>query len=189
MTGISNGVAPSILNASYTFTAEVTVPEGGGDGMIITQGGRFTGYGLYINKGKPTFTWNLLGLKVLSWEAPDVLPAGKHTLEFTFTYDGIGAGTLAFNDFSGIGKGGTGELKVNGTTVVTQKMEQTIPFILAWDENMDIGSDTGTPVNDKVYKVPFAFNGTIDSLKLVVDRPKLSDADKERLKAAMTAKN
>jgi arylsulfatase A-like enzyme len=189
MTGISNGVAPSILNASYTFTAEVTVPEGGGDGMIITQGGRFTGYGLYINKGKPTFTWNLLGLKVLSWEAPDVLPAGKHTVEFAFTYDGIGAGTLAFNDFSGIGKGGTGELKVNGTTVVTQKMDQTIPFILAWDENMDIGSDTGTPVNDQVYKVPFAFNGTIDSLKLVVDRPKLSDADKERLKAAMTAKN
>ena len=85
MTGISNGVAPSILNASYTFTAEVTVPEGGGDGMIITQGGRFTGYGLYINKGKPTFTWNLLGLKVLSWEAPEVLTAGKHTVEFAFT--------------------------------------------------------------------------------------------------------
>ncbi len=189
MTGISNGVAPSILNASYTFTAEVTVPEGGGDGMIITQGGRFTGYGFYINKGKPTFTWNLLGLKVLSWEAPDVLPAGKQTLEFAFTYDGIGAGTLAFNDFSGIGKGGTGELKVNGTTVATQKMDQTIPFILAWDENMDIGSDTGTPVNDKVYKVPFTFNGTIDSLKLVVDRPKLSDADKEKLKAAMTTKD
>ena len=65
MTGISNGVAPSILNASYTFTAEVTVPEGGGDGMIITQGGRFAGYGFYINKGKPTFDWNLVGLKQL----------------------------------------------------------------------------------------------------------------------------
>jgi arylsulfatase len=189
MTGISNGVAPSILNASYRFTAEVTVPEGGGDGMIITQGGRFSGYGFYINKGKPTFTWNLLGLKIVSWEAPDVLPAGKHSLQFAFTYDGIGAETLAFNDFSGIGKGGTGELIVDGTTVVSQKLDQTIPFILAWDENMDIGSDTGTPVNDKVYQVPFAFNGTIDSLKLVVDRPKLSDADKERLKAAMAAKN
>ena len=61
MTGISNGVAPSILNASYTFTAEVTVPEGGGDGMIITQGGRFAGYGFYLDKGKPTFDWNLVG--------------------------------------------------------------------------------------------------------------------------------
>ena len=63
MTGISNGVAPTILNSSYTFTAEVTVPEGGGDGMIITQGGRFAGYGLFVNKGKPTFTWNLVGLQ------------------------------------------------------------------------------------------------------------------------------
>ena len=52
MTGISNGVAPSILNASYTFTAEVTVPEGGGDGMIITQGGRFAGYGFYRQQGQ-----------------------------------------------------------------------------------------------------------------------------------------
>ena len=77
MTGISNGVAPSILNASYTFTAEVTVPDGGGDGMIITQGGRFAGYGFYLNKGKPTFVWNLVGLKHVTWEAPDALTAGQ----------------------------------------------------------------------------------------------------------------
>ena len=64
-------------------------------------------------------------------------------------------------------------------------MDHTIPIILAWDENMDIGSDTGTPVNDKMYQVPFAFTGTIDSLKLVIDRPVLSDADKAKLEAAM----
>jgi arylsulfatase A-like enzyme len=188
MTGISNGVAPSILNASYTFTAELTVPEGGGDGMIITQGGRFTGYGFFLNKGKPTFTWNLLGLEKVTWEAPDALSPGKHTVEFDFKYDGLGAATLAFNDFSGIGKGGTGELKVDGKVVLSQAMKNTIPLILAWDENMDIGSDTGTPVDDKAYQVPFAFTGTIDSLKLAVDRPKLSDADKAKLEAAMKAK-
>ncbi|SIT53232.1 Sulfatase [Mesorhizobium prunaredense] len=185
MTGISNGVAPAILNSSYTFTAEVTVPEGGGDGMIITQGGRFTGYGLFVNKGKPTFVWNLLGLQKVAWEAPDALTPGKHTLEFDFKYDGLGAATLAFNDFSGIGKGGTGELKVDGNVVATQKMPGTVPLILAWDENMDIGSDTGTPVDDASYSVPFAFTGTIDSLKLVIDRPQLSDADKGRLEEAM----
>jgi arylsulfatase A-like enzyme len=185
MTGISNGVAPSILNASYTFTAEVTVPEDGGDGMLITQGGRFTGYGLFVNKGKPTFVWNLLGLQKMAWEAPDALTPGKHTLEFDFKYEGLGAATLAFNDFSGIGKGGTGELKVDGNIVATQKMPATVPLILAWDENMDIGSDTGTPVDDASYAVPFAFTGMIDSLKLVVDRPQLSDADKARLEQAM----
>lgn len=189
MTGISNGVAPSILNASYTFTAEVTVPEGGGDGVIITQGGRFGGYGFYINKGKPTFDWNLVGLKQVTWEAPEALSPGKHTLVFDFKYDGLGAGTLAFNDLSGIGQPGTGTLSVDGQVVATQKMEHTIPLILAWDENMDIGSDTGSPVNDKAYKVPFAFTGTIDSLKLVVDRPQLSDADKARLEEAMKKKD
>ncbi len=185
MTGISNGVAPSLLNTSYTFTAEVTVPEGGGDGMLITQGGRFAGYGLYVNKGKPTFDWNLVGLKQVTWEAPDALAPGKHTIVFDFKYDGLGAATLAFNDLSGIGRSGTGTLSVDGKVVATQTMEHTIPLILAWDENMDIGSDTGTPVNDKVYQVPFAFTGTIDSLKLVIDRPVLSDAEKAKLEAAM----
>ena len=185
MTGISNGVAPTILSSSYTFTAEVTVPEEGGEGVIITQGGRFAGYGLYLEKGKPTFDWNLVGLKNQVWQAKDPLPAGKHTIVFDFKYEGLGIGTLAFNDMSGLGKPGTGTLSVNGTVVDTQKMEQTIPIILAWDENMDIGSDTGSPVNDKVYQVPFAFTGTIDSLKLVIDRPVLSDADKAKLEAAM----
>jgi arylsulfatase len=188
MTGISNGVAPSILNSSYTFTAEVTVPEGGGNGMIITQGGRFGGYGLYVNNGKPTFTWNLVDLERVNWEAPVALSPGKHVIEFDFKYDGLGVGTLRFNDFSGLGQSGTGELRVDGAVVAGQKMPRTLPIILAWDENMDIGSDTGTPVDDGAYKVPFAFTGTIDKLTLRVDRPELSDADKARLEAAFKAK-
>lgn len=187
MTGISNGVAPSLLNSSYTFTADVTVPDGGGDGMIITQGGRFGGYGLFINKGKPTFTWNLVGLKHINWVGPQALGAGKHTIEFDFKYDGLGGETLAFNSVSGIGQGGTGTLKIDGTVVATEKMDHTIPLILAWDENMDIGSDTSTPVDDSAYQVPFTFNGTIDKLTLAVDRPQLSEADKAKLEAAMKA--
>ncbi len=189
MTGISNGVAPSILNASYTFKAEVTVPADGGSGMLITQGGRFGGYGFYLDKGKPVFDWNLVGLRQVLWQAPAALSAGKHALEFDFKYDGMGIGTLAFNNLSGIGQSGTGVLKVDGTAVATEKMEHVIPLILAWDENMDIGSDTGTPVNDKVYQVPFAFTGTIDKLTLKVDRPVLTDADKAKLEAAMATKD
>jgi hypothetical protein len=185
MTGISNGVAPSLLNSSYTYTAEVTVPEGGGDGIIITQGGRFGGYGLMVNKGKPRFVWNLVGLKNVVWEGPNAMSGGKHTLVFDFKYDGLGMGTMAFNDMSGIGQSGTGTLAVDGKVVATEKMDHVIPLILAWDENMDIGSDTGTSVDVQTYQTPFAFTGTIDNLKLVVDRPKLSDEEKSKLEAAM----
>ena len=145
--------------------------------MLITQGGRFAGYGFYVLKGKPVFLWNLVDLKRLHWEGPEALAPGKHTLEFDFKYDGLGMGTLAFNNLSGIGRGGTGVLKVDGKVVATQKMEHTLPFILQWDENFDVGSDTGTPVDDQDYQVPFAFTGKIDKLTLTIDRPKLTPED------------
>ena len=93
------------------------------------------------DQGKPVFTWNMVDLKRIKWEGPDVLAPGKHTLEFDFKYDGMGMGTLAFNSMSGIGQSGTGTLKVDGKAVAEQKMERTIPLILAWDENLDVGSD------------------------------------------------
>ena len=89
---------------SYTITAEIDVPQGGAEGVMITQGGRFGGYGFYLLKGKPVFTWNLVGLKRVRWEGPDVLAPGKHTLEFDFKYDGLGFATLAFDSMSGIGR-------------------------------------------------------------------------------------
>ena len=85
---------------------------------------------------------------------------------------------------SGIGRGGTGVLKVDGRVVTTQKMERTLPFILQWDENLDVGSDTGTPVNDRDYQVPFAFTGKIQKITLTIDRPKLSPEDIKKLQAA-----
>ena len=75
----------------------------------------------------------------------------------------------------------TGTLKVDGKVVATEKMEQTIPLILQWDENMDIGSDTGTPVDDQDYQTPFTFNGKLDKLTININRPKLSAADEQRL--------
>jgi arylsulfatase len=184
LTGTPNGDAPSILDASYNFKAEVDIPEGGGDGMLITQGGRFAGYGFYVLKGKPVFTWNLVDLKRVRWEAPDALSPGKHTLEFNFKYDGLGIGTLAFNNISGVGRSGVGVLSVDGKAVAEQKMERTLPFILQWDEALDIGSDTLTGVNDADYQPPFAFNGKIEKITLTIDRPKLTAEDVKRLSEA-----
>ncbi len=181
MTGTPNGDAPFILDSSYNFKAEVEIPAGGAEGMIVTQGGRFGGYGFYLLKGKPVFLWNLVDLKRLRWEGPEALTPGKHTLEFDFKYDGMGLATLAFNNLSGIGRSGTGVLKVDGKEVATQKMERTLPLILQWDENFDVGADTGTPVDDHDYQVPFKFTGKLNKLTLSIDRPKLTPADEKLL--------
>jgi len=184
LTGIPQGDSPLLLNTSYTITADIEVPEGGAEGMLLTSGGRFGGYGFYLLKGKPVFLWNLVDLKRIRWEGPDALAPGKHRLEFDFKYEGIGPGTLAFNNMSGIGQAGTGVLKVDGTTVATQKMDHTIPLILQWDETFDIGSDTGTSVDDQDYQVPFKFTGKLNQLTIALDRPKLTPEDEQRLMQA-----
>jgi arylsulfatase A-like enzyme len=184
MTGLPQGDSALLLNCSYTITADIEVPAGGAEGMLVTSGGRFGGWGFYVLKGKPVFTWNLVDLKRIKWEGPDALAPGKHTVEFDFKYDGLGGGTLAFNNMSGIGRSGTGTLKVDGKEVVTQKMEKTLPLILQWDESFDIGSDTGTPVNDQDYQCPFVFTGKFSKITLKVDRPQLSPEDIKKLEAA-----
>lgn len=153
--GIPGGDAPSLLNKSYTITADVEIPQGNAEGMILTEGGRFGGFGFYMLKGKPVFLWNLADVDRIRWEGKEALSPGKHTLAFDFKSDGPGQG-----------KGGTGVLKVDGKDVASQKMEHTLGFILQWDETFDVGSDTGTPVNDKDYQIPFAFSGKINKVTL-----------------------
>jgi arylsulfatase A-like enzyme len=184
VTGIPRGTAPSLLNTSYTITAEIEIPQGGADGMIVTDGGRFGGYGMYVLKEKPVFVWNLLDLKRVRWEGKDELKPGKHSIEYDFKYDGLGFATLAFNQISGLGRSGTGTLKVDGKLVSTQKLDRTVPLTLPWDETFDIGADTGTPVDDQDYQVPFKFSGKIDKLTISVEPPKLTPADIEKLKSA-----
>ncbi|QWW69879.1 arylsulfatase [Rhizobium sp. WYJ-E13] len=153
ISGLPTGNAPSIVNKSYTITADIEILQSGADGMLVTEGGRFGGYGLYVLKDKPVFVYNLLGLDRFRWEGPDALKPGKHTIVFDFKSDG-----------PGMGKGGTGVLTVDGNQVATRQVPHTIPFLMPWDETFDVGSDTRTPVEDKDYQAPFAFTGTIDKL-------------------------
>jgi len=185
MTGLPQGDSPLLLNCSYTVAADIEVPEGGAEGMLVTSGGRFGGWGFYLLKGKPVYTWNLVDLKRVKWEGPDALTPGKHTVEFDFKYNGLGGETLAFNNMSGIGQSGSGVLKVDGKEVATQKMDHSIPIILQWDESMDFGSDTGTPVDDQDYQCPFTFTGKFNKITIKVDRPKLSPEDIKKLEEGM----
>jgi len=182
-TDIPVGNMPSLLNSSYTITADIEVTGKDAHGMIINEGGRYWGWALYLVKGKPIFTYNFLGLKMTKWLGPALSP-GKHTIEFDFKYDGLGAGTLAYNNVSGIGKGGTGTLTVDGKVVSTQKMEQTLPLTKHMDAVFNIGDASGTPVDDKDYQVPFKFTGKINHLIITVDRPKLSEEDIQKIQEA-----
>jgi hypothetical protein len=188
MTGLPQGDSPLLLNTSYTITADIEVPQGGAEGMILTSGGRFAGYGFYLLKGKPVFLWNMVDLERIKWESPGALPPGRHTVEFDFKYDGIGVGTLEYNNFSGLAQPGTGTLKVDGKVVATKKMARTLPMILQWDESFDIGSDTLTGVNDEDYRPPFPLTATLNKLTIKVDRPQLSPEDIKKLQEAMKEK-
>jgi arylsulfatase A-like enzyme len=174
--GIPLGNAPDILDKDYTITAELTVPEGGASGMIVTLGGRFGGYGLYLLNGKPVFDYNFLDLEHFRWEggvgARDWLGAalepGKHTIVFDFKYDGPGPA-----------KGGTGVLSVDGKEFARKTVPHTIPLMMAIDETFDVGADTRTPVDDS-YEIPFRFTGTIDKLTFDLGPSQLTADDRKK---------
>jgi arylsulfatase A-like enzyme len=180
--GIPVGNAPSILNKSFTITAEVEVPEGGGDGMLVTEGGRFGGFGLYLLKGQPVFSYNLVMLLTARWAPPEgqkPLTAGKHTIVFDFKYDG-----------PGIAKSGTGVLKVDGQALRTLTIPKTVPFILPPCETFDVGVDLRSGVNDLDYQVPFRFNGKIDKLTFNLGPSQLSEVEEKKVgEAAAKAKD
>ena len=159
--GIPDGDAPSTLGKSFSISAEVDIPQGGAEGMLNTNGGRFGGYGLYLVKGKPVFTYVQLTTERFRWESPAALTPGKHTIVFDFKYDG-----------PGFGKGGTGVLSVDGKEVARKTMPYTIPFVISFDESFDVGVDSRTGVDDNDYQVPFRFTGKLDKLTVKLDLPK-----------------
>jgi len=171
LTGVPASAAPNILDKSYTITAEVEIPEGGAEGMIVTEGGRFGGYGLFLSKatvggplgggrGKVVFLYNLLDLKRTIWEGPELKP-GKHTVVFDFKSDG-----------PGLGKGGTGVLSVDGKEVARNSMEHTIPVTFPEDESFDVGQDTRTGVAlvEYRYESPFKFTGKLNKLTVKLEQ-------------------
>lgn len=160
--------SPNVLGRSFAISAEVEIPEGGAEGMIVTEGGRFGGYGLFLSKGelgigrgRVVFLYNLLDLKREMWEGPELGP-GKHTIFFDFKYDG-----------PGFGKGGTGTLSVDGKVVATRAIEHTIPVTFPEDETFDVGIDTRTPLAliEYRYDCPFTFTGKIKEVAYLLGDP------------------
>jgi len=169
--GIPQATAPSILNRSFTITANVEVPADGGNGILVTEGGRFAGWAFYLLKGKPIFVYDILDLTREKVESGQALLPGKHTVVFDFKYDG-----------PGLGKSGTGVIEVDGVEFARQKISHTIPLSLEASETFDVGSDTGTGVNDADYQPPFTFTGKLNRVVVKLGPSGLSPADQQAVK-------
>jgi len=139
MDGMLENTFMNVKNRSKTITAEVVIPEGGANGVILTQGGRFGGWSLYMKDGKPIYTYNFLGLERFTVASNSVVPAGAATIVLDFAYDG-----------GGFGKGGNATLSVDGKTVAEGRIERTQPLIFSADETADVGLDNQTPVAEGI---------------------------------------
>lgn len=158
MTGMTENVFLNIKNKSKIITAEVEVPETGGNGAIIVQGGRFGGWGLYVIDGKPGYDYNFLGLERFTILSDKVLTPGKHTIRFEFAYDG-----------DGLGKGGDAILFVDDEQVAKGRIDRTQPMVFSADETADVGIDLATPVIEVIgAEAASRFDGKISKVTVEV---------------------
>ena len=147
----------NVKNRSKTITAEVEIPQGGANGVLLAQGGRFGGWSLYLKDGKPTYMYNWIGLERYTVAASEPLAAGKAIIKLDFIYDG-----------GGPGKGGAATLSINGKKAAEGRIPKTIANVISTDEGADVGEDDDTPVSeDYVAGVKSRFTGKID--KVTVD--------------------
>ena len=153
MKGMGVDIFIATPGKSYTMTADVEVGADG-NGVIVAQGGRFGGFSFYINKGKPSFAYNYLGLETFNVAASSALSPGKHTIVYDFKSDG------------GLGAGGTGTMTVDGTKVGEGRIGRTQPGIFSVDDLADVGTDDGTPVTD--YGGSPKFKGTLKKVTIEV---------------------
>jgi hypothetical protein len=178
VSGVPDSNAPNLVAKSFKITADVEIPPKGAEGMLNTLGGRFGGYGLYLVKGKPVFTYNLLALERFRWEGSQALTPGKHTIVFDFKYDG-----------PGLAKGGTGVMSVDGKEVSRKTIPHTVPSLFTIDEFFDVGVDTRTSVDDKDYQPPFRFTGKLNQLTIKLEPAKMAVEDQKAKAEAIARVN
>jgi arylsulfatase len=155
MARLSENATINVKNKSHSVTAEVTVPDEGADGVIISQGGAYAGWSLYLESGRPTYCYNLFGLQRFHVRGDMPVPAGTHQVRMEFGYDG-----------GGLGKGGTVSLYVDGVTCGEGRVEGTVPLVFSADETCDVGSDTASPVSDDYTSAGSHFTGTVEWVQI-----------------------
>ncbi|MBB6343516.1 arylsulfatase [Nonomuraea muscovyensis] len=166
MRHLQENTVPNVKNKSHTVTAEIEVPGGGADGVIVAQGGRFGGWSLYLHEGRPVYCYNYFGKQYVYVRAPEVLAPGPHTVRFEFAYDG-----------GGMGKGGSGLLAVDGAKVAEARIEATVPFAFSADETLDVGTDSASPVSADYGSTGNSFTGAIRYVRIDIGDDDHSDLE------------
>jgi arylsulfatase len=174
---LSESSVVSVKNKSHAVTADVVIPEGGAQGVIIAQGGSIGGWSLYVKDGRPRYCYNLLGVQRFYVGAEKEIPSGEHQVRMEFAYDG-----------PGMGKGGTVSLYIDGESVGEGKVAATAAIIFSADDTCDIGRENGALVAED-YPVPNDFTGEISQVEIDLaeaaeDADHQLDSD-ERMKVAM----
>jgi arylsulfatase len=153
----------SIKNTTHAVTAEIEVPEGGAQGVIIAQGGSIGGWGLYAKDGRLRYCYNLLGLQRFYVESDREIPPGTQQVRMEFDYHG-----------PGMGKGGTVTLYVEGEKVGEGEVAGTAALIFSADDTCDVGKEGGALVADD-YPVPNDFTGEVNWVEIDVDDAALDE--------------
>jgi arylsulfatase len=153
MKGMTENVFINLKNKSHTITAELEIPAKGASGVILAQGGRFGGWSLYLQDGKPVYAYNFLGLERFYIKGSNAVSAGKATVKFEFAYDG-----------GGLGKGGIGTISINGKKSIESKIARTQPNLFSADETADVGTDESTPVTEEYKEGNNRFTGKINKV-------------------------
>ena len=147
----------NLKNQSHTVSAGIELPDDGGEGVIIAQGGAFAGWALYMHEGRLTYCYNLLGIQRTKFASSEPLAGGAHEVRMDFTYDG-----------GGLGKGGDVALYVDDVEVAAGRLEATVPLVFSADETCDLGVDSASPVSDDYTPESSKFNGRIGWVQLDV---------------------
>lgn len=176
MHGLREGAAPDVKNTSFTVTARIDVPQGGADGVLIAQGGRFSGWSLYVADGRPMYCHNRGGERMYA-RAGSAVASGAHDVELRFDYDG-----------DGVGRGGQVALLVDGSEVASARLEHTVGFQFSMDETMDVGCDRGTPVTEDYPATPAgnAYTGGIEHVHIQLGEHTDQPTPEDRHRAVMS---
>jgi hypothetical protein len=158
MRRLSENSIVAIKNKSHAVTAEVEIPEGGADGVIVAQGGAFGGWSLYAKDGRFAYCYNTFGLQRFKVYGSDPIPAGDHQVRMEFAYDG-----------GGLAKGGDVTLFVDGDKAGEGRVEMTVPMMFSGDETTDVGSDSATPVSDDQDAAETEFTGRVRWVQIDID--------------------
>jgi arylsulfatase A-like enzyme len=169
----------TLKNKSHAISAQIVVPDGGANGVLVAQGGAFGGFSLYLHEGRPAYCYNLFGLQRFKVYGSAPAPAGEHQVRMEFAYDG-----------GGLAKGGTVTLFLDGDKVGEGRVDATEAMIFSGDETTDVGTDGGTPVSDDYGPKDSRFTGRVRWVQLDIDEA-AEDLDhlitpEERLRIAMT---